>query len=191
MPCTAGNRSLLRALLVANLILIVLFPFTCRVDAAGPRLILVDGGTLTKPVVLDDWKENIDLIHALGEEAKVQQEELAGRPYFEFAFFSGPYWVQYVDDGRPLDQLRLESGDQRRRLYPGGGGSAPIITYDAGARRVAPEGIAILSRHGIPVLIQLERSVVSRFTLLVAGLAIVCLVAITTWLLKNTKQSLG
>lgn len=184
MPYTAGNRSLLRALVQANLI--VLCAFTCRVDAAGPRLILVDGGALNKPVVLDDWNENIDLIHALAEEAKVQQEELAGRPYFELAFFSGPYWVQYVDDGRPLDQLRLESGDQRGRFYPAVDGSGPIITYDVGlARRVAPEGVAILSRHGIPVLIQLEQPVVSRFALLVAGLVIVCVVAITTWLLKK------
>jgi hypothetical protein len=189
MPYAAGNRSLLRALLLTNLM--VLFVFTCRVDAAGPRLILVDGGALTKPVILDDWKENVDLIHALAEEAKVQQEELAGRPYLELAFFSGPYWAHYVDDGRSLDQLRLESGDQRGRLYPGVGGSAPIITYDAGARRVAPEGIAILSRHGIPVLIQSEQPVVGRFALLVAGLAIVCLVAIASWLHKNRKQLFG
>jgi hypothetical protein len=187
MPHLVCNRSGLRIFLLAMPILS--FIYTTKVEAAGPRLILVRGNTLSNPVVLNDWQENIDLIHAIAEEAGVEPGELDGRPYFELAFFSGPFWVQYVDDGKPLDKLRSESGDQQGRFYPAVDGAAPIITYDVGlARRVAPEGVAILSRHGIPVHITSTSGVTAWPTWLVVGVAILCL-AVTIVLLARKRRA--
>jgi hypothetical protein len=167
---------------------ILSFFFTYRVEAAGPRLILVRGNTLSNPIVLTDWQENIDLIYAIAEEVPVQPGELDSRPYFDLAFFSGPFWVQYVDDGKPVDQLRSESGDQKGRFYPSVDGAVPIITYDVGlARRVAPEGIAILSRHGVPVHLPSTSGVTTWRTWLGVGVAIMCLSVTIAWLARKRR----
>jgi hypothetical protein len=50
-------------------------------EAAAPQIILVHGGGLQEPVVLDDWLDNFWLL--LGEEAGEQRAPLDGRPYFE------------------------------------------------------------------------------------------------------------
>lgn len=43
---------------------------------------------------------------------------LKGRPFIWVAFFRGPKWVQYVAEGKPLDQLRAEKVEQHGRYDP-------------------------------------------------------------------------
>jgi hypothetical protein len=68
------------------------------------------------------------------------------------------------------------------------GASGPVLAYDVGLpRQVSPKGLAILSRHGIPVLIQSARPVTIWRAWLAGGLAITCLVVIMAWLLKKRR----
>jgi len=146
---------------------------------------MIHGGTLSKPVILDDWQENIDLMHAVAEGEEVPAKELNSRPYFELALFSGPYWVRYVEDGNSTDALNSESADQRGRFYPAVGEAAPIIAYDVGlAHRVGPKGVAILSRHGVPVLVESKSKARLAWAL---GVVSISLIMFTAWLIKKRR----
>ncbi|MBA3441597.1 MAG: hypothetical protein H0T92_17190 [Pyrinomonadaceae bacterium] len=127
------------------------------VEAAAPRLLMIYGKQLPKPIILANWQENQRLMSAITEEAKVTPEELKGRPYLEVALFSGLEWVRYVDQGKPLDKLRPKQASQHGRFYPAVGDAAPIMTFKSLpgpgplTRRVDAKGVEILAGHGIPV----------------------------------------
>lgn len=93
---------------------------------------------------------------AIADEASVTPQALAERPYLELAFFWGPEWGRYVDGGGPLDALRPEQGNQHGRFYLAIGAAAPVFTFDSipgpgtVIRRVEPQAVEILARHGIP-----------------------------------------
>ena len=123
--------------------------------AAAPRLLMIYGGPLAKPVILDNWAENGSVF---GDEMPtIKPADLEGRPYLKLALFGGPRWRDYVDAGKPLDALRPEDANQHGRFYPPFGGAAPLITLDSipgpgwPVRRVEPRGIAMLVRHDIPM----------------------------------------
>lgn len=65
-------------------------------EAAWPRLLLVYGPPLTRPVVLADSQENETLMLAATDTATISGDQLKGRPYVRLAFFWGPEWAQYV-----------------------------------------------------------------------------------------------
>ena len=75
-------------------------------EAAAPRLVMIYGKQLPKPIILADWQENMRLMAAITEQARVTPEELKRRPYLKLAFFWGLEWVRYVDQGKPIDKLR-------------------------------------------------------------------------------------
>src|SRR5712692_9695096 len=89
---------------------------TAQTQAAAPRLIMFHGKLLPKPVILDDWKENLQLM-AVRPDAAVTRDQLVW-PYLQVAYFWGPRWVRYVQEGKPLDKLHPEEGDQHLRFYP-------------------------------------------------------------------------
>jgi len=137
--------------------------------AAGPRLIMIHGAPLTKPVIMDNWQENIDLIHATANDAGISLKELANRTFVEVELFSGPYWVEYAEADNVRDTLQPESADQRARFYPAVQGRPAVMAYEAGLpRQVDAKGLAILQRHGIPVSLDSRQSSVATLGILVA-----------------------
>lgn len=140
------------------------------VEAAAPRLVMIYGKQLSKPIILADWQENSRLMSFIAEEAAVAPEELKGRPYLEVAFFSGLEWVRYVDQGKPLDKLRPKQANQHGRFYPAINGAGPVVTFKSLpspgplTRRVKPEGIEILARHGVPVNSETQQAFAQRLS---------------------------
>ncbi len=132
--------------------------FAKYANAAAPRLIMVYGSPLTKPVILRNWRENLEFMSSITQQSSVTSEELRRRPYLKLALFWGPEWVQYVEEGKPIDKLRPEQGNQQGRFYPAVGPASPVVTLDmppgsAGPswRQVREGGIRILLKYGIPV----------------------------------------
>lgn len=131
--------------------------FAIPVYAAAPRLMMIYGGTLVRPIILSDWQENGRLLAAITEEVKVISEELAQRPNFQVALFWGPEWAQYMEEGNSPRTLRPEQANQHGRFYPAFGDGDPIFRFDSIpgpgplTRKVKPEGIEILSHYGVPV----------------------------------------
>lgn len=140
------------------------------VDAAFPRLVMVSGGTLTSPVVLTDWAETAELMKHLGPSKPLAVEQLEGRPFLQVSLFWGPRWKQFMDDGRPIAELRHQDANEFGRLYPAVGNRpavlvltgaprafdanvAPPTTLDGfrNARELTPVSIGILNRAGIRV----------------------------------------
>src|SRR5713226_4809934 len=74
--------------------------FAKYADAAAPRLIMVYGSPLTKPVVLSDWRENLEFMASITQQSSVTPEELRRRPYLKLALFWGPEWARYVEEGK-------------------------------------------------------------------------------------------
>src|ERR1700682_1177895 len=124
--------------------------------AAAPRVILVYGGGLPRPVVLDDWNENLNLMVAMSSDASdVSKDSLVRRPSFRVAMFWGPVWDEYMRAGGDPSALNPDQA-QLGRFYPRTGTSDPLFTFDSipgpGAlvRKLLPKGVEILARHGIP-----------------------------------------
>lgn len=128
---------------------------TIPVLAAGPRIILVTGGQITKPVVLEDWLENLEIMEAASKPVDANAEALPSRPAYRIAMFWGTEWEQYVDAGKDPAALRPEHGNQFARYYPPFQGREAVFTFDTipgpGAliRRLENKGVVIFARHGI------------------------------------------
>ena len=61
-------------------------------NAAAPRYILISGPGLSKPVLLSDWNENLNLMLAFANAPRARSAALRGlatRPRFELALFWG------------------------------------------------------------------------------------------------------
>src|SRR5688572_7614803 len=106
-----------RTALTVGLPLLLAVAVVCPVEAAAPRLLIVHGKPLKKPVLLSDWREIFKLITTSTESAGMSSRELEGRPYLELALFWGPDWARYVDEGNPLDKLRPEDANQNGWFY--------------------------------------------------------------------------
>ncbi len=150
---------MLRTAFLAALTLLAL-AYAAPAEAAAPRVIMVSGPGLCQPLILDDWSENLDLMEsiALGDELKAV--DVTGRPYLELGFFWGPEWVQYVDEGKPLDTLRMEQADQFGRFYPALDNATAAMVIESVpmggglSGRLGPEGMAIMARHGVPASLE-------------------------------------
>lgn len=118
--------------------------------AAAPRLIMIYGGSLSHPIILDDWEENLTLMTAASEDAELAALDLAGRPSFQVAYFWGPTWADYVAAGKPIQALGPEDANQHGRFYPAVGSARPLLTFEDSVRTLSPEGVAVLARHGVP-----------------------------------------
>ncbi len=152
----AGQTCYVKTLLGATLFTGIVF--AKHADAAAPRLIMVYGSPLRKPVILGNWRENLEFMSSITQQSSVTPEELRRRPYLRLALFWGPEWAQYVEEGKPIDKLRPEQANQQGRFYPAVGHASPVVTLDMPPGSVGPSwrqvregGIRILLRYGIPV----------------------------------------
>jgi hypothetical protein len=153
-----------RTALVASAVLIALLSSTTPVLAAAPRVMLVYGPPLTRPVMLQNWDENLRLMQAVTEDATATSRELKHRPFLSVALFWGMYWGQYLQHGKPLAVFRPERANQCAWFYPAYGRARPLWVFRSVPvasvlliRRVSPTGIAILARHGVPVRLAVGR----------------------------------
>lgn len=139
---------------------LLIFTFINPVYAAAPRLLMLYGKPLPKPIILDDWQENLKLMLAVTEASPISAEELKDRPYLKMAFFWGLEWDRYVKEGKPLDKLCPEDGNQHGRFYPAVGEAEAVFAFDnipgpgPLRRRVKAAGLKILERHGIKVRVE-------------------------------------
>jgi hypothetical protein len=117
-------------------------------EAAAPRLMIVYGVPLQKPVLLSDWGEIFKMFTSTPYETGLN---LDGRPFFEVALFWGPEWNDYVNEGKPLDKLRPEDGNQKSRLYPAFGDKPAVIGAAPMVKRIPAESLRFLERSGVPV----------------------------------------
>ncbi len=110
-------RVIRRILLRALLLVVSINTDSSQAQGAGPRLIIVTGGGLSKPIVLDNFEENIDLMRSISEDAGLTTKELAGRRYFELTFFSGV-----------LGSLRLRRQTTRCGASRKRGSAGPVLS---------------------------------------------------------------
>jgi hypothetical protein len=148
------HRPLLRALLATALGLVAVLFAALPAQAAYPRLILISGEELEKPVVLDRVDEIVDLTTAIATAPSVAREQVDGRAYFRLSLFWGDdLWEPYVREGR-LDELRPEQANQEGRFYPTYRGREAVIDLlvsgRPGPKRAPTEALAILARNGVP-----------------------------------------
>jgi hypothetical protein len=128
---------------------------TSSAFAAAPRIIIVAGGGLAKPVVLDDWHENLAIMLAATDGVDARIESLSARPWYRIAMFWGQRWEQYMQAGNDPRALHIEEADQLARYYPPTAAHAAVLSFDgisgpgAFARRLKAPGVSIFSRHDI------------------------------------------
>ena len=118
-------------------------------SAAAPNYILVSGPGLSRPILLGDWKENLDLLAAVANAPRARGASvrgLASRPRFDLAEFWG--WSGNARPTRPRD------ANQHGTFYPARGSKpAVVVLMVDGSRvpRLAPTAaLRILARHGVP-----------------------------------------
>ena len=138
--------------------LVLISFFAARpVVGAGPRILIIHGALLKRQVILSDWYENQQLMNAVSEAIDVTDSDLRGRPYVKLAFFWGPAWVRYVEEGKNPARLKLSQANQLGRYYPAFGKAEAVWKFEyipgpgSLTRRVDATGIRILQSHGIPV----------------------------------------
>jgi hypothetical protein len=100
-----------------------------NLSAAAPRIILVSGPLLERPILIQDWNDNMRIMGGVNNRAGAASEAPADRPYYEFALFWGMEWVQYINEGRPVAALRPEQATQHARFYPAVGAAPALFVY--------------------------------------------------------------
>lgn len=161
-----------RTILALGVTLLALTLITTSVMAAGPRIMIVYGQPLAKPVVFSNWGENEGLMIATNDEMSVQHARLIGRPFLRVAMFWGSGWVQYMKEHRTVNAIRPSQANQWARFYPAYGTTPPLFVldsipgpYKSLVRRVSPTGIAILAHHGIPIRLPVRTRTRGRISL--------------------------
>ena len=121
--------------------------------AAAPRLLMVSGAPLASPILLSDWDELGTLTGLLSSGPAAPSDPLGGRPSLRLAmFWDAGIWEPYVREGR-LGSLRPEQANQFGRFYPAVGGRPALVDLPwvgTWPKRVGPDALAILGRHGVP-----------------------------------------
>ena len=135
------------------------------VAMAAPRIIRIEGQPLTRPVVLSQWSENEELVHAMFDVASVLPGRFAGRSCLKFSFFWATKWNAYVDAGKPVSELKAEEAEQHGCFYPAVGDEPAVFVFAADdkgpdgnsarirglTRWVRPPALDVLSKYGIPI----------------------------------------
>jgi hypothetical protein len=126
--------------------------------AAAPRLVMVSGAPLAKPVLLSDWEEIARLYGMLFNGPAASSEPRGGRPSLQLGlFWDAGIWEPYLREGR-LGSLRPEQANQFGRLYPAVPGRPALVELPGAGtwpKRVSPQALAILARHGVPLRLDL------------------------------------
>lgn len=136
--------------LVVGVCLVVAWASSCPIPAraAAPRIMVISGGALPRPVILTDWADNTTIVQ--GNELQIDPSQLAARPYLSVSLFWGPQWDAYIAAGRPLAALDAAQPTQTGRIYPGVGGGPALLVLDAA--NGAPTSVRELSGLGAEVL---------------------------------------
>lgn len=118
-------------------------------EAAAPRYILVSGPGMPRPVLLDDWNENLDLLVSLVQARRADAaavRSMALRPRLRLSLFWG-----VPESPRPS---RPGDANQTGWLYPATPSEPAVIDLlVSGTRtpRIVPvDALRILSGHGVP-----------------------------------------
>ncbi len=117
--------------------------------ASAPNYILVSGPGLRHPVLLGNWKENLDFLLAVDNAsvaAKKLTRSLAHRRRLDIAEFWG--WGGYPAPTKPSE------ANQHGWFYPAHGSQVALIAitfeYSQVPRLVTARVLSILRRHGVP-----------------------------------------
>jgi hypothetical protein len=127
---------------------------TATAFAAAPRLILVDGGGLSRPIVLADWSENGTLLSAWKLAQPARNPQLRCRPAYRLSFLWGPEWNDYVASRKPLHAIRPSDTAFHGRFWPAWRGRTALFTPGPGVvlgvKVATAKQLRILRRHGLP-----------------------------------------
>ena len=145
---TAPSPVRSRAIVITGLVLL-----TLPVSAAMPRARVFSGGSLDKPVVISDLSENAAITEAT-HPASVTWQQIAARPSLDLAEFSFPGWEAATAHGRPETEVRPAEATSHARFYPATAGEPALIVGSVRAQAIDADGLAILKKHGIPVLVR-------------------------------------
>ena len=129
---------------------------------AAPWAIIVHGSRLPSPIALADWTENQQLMLAMpGPGTPTPSQAFQGRPFVELAFFWGPDWEHLRGSPESVARLRPDQANQRGWLFLARGDqpavvvlnppALPALATTLRAQTVGPKGIAVLTKHGVPV----------------------------------------
>jgi len=136
-------------MLVGSAVAAAALVLVASASAAAPRYVMVTGPGLARPVLLDDWSENLQLMGAIAYGDPVRAAQLVRRPRFLVSLF----WNANVWTEPPTGP---KGANQRGWFYPAYGERRAAFellrSYGwLGARRRAnSQLLAILARHGVP-----------------------------------------
>jgi hypothetical protein len=128
--------------------------------AAAPRLIMVSGAPLERPVLLSDWDEAAELYWSFFfDGTAADPASLEGRPSLRLGlFWNSHVWEPYVRQDR-LGELRPEQANQVGRFYPAVGDKPALVDvpgYGQWPKIADVHALKILERHGVPVQLVLR-----------------------------------
>ncbi len=147
-----------RPMVLVVLASLALATTTAPALAKGPRIMLVYGAPLAKPVVMSNWRDNATVMFAAADSTSVMHANLAHRPSLRVAMFWGLHWMRYMRHHRPLRNVRPAEADQFARFYPAYGTRPALFVFDSIPgpytsliRRIHAAGLRVLARYGIPI----------------------------------------
>jgi len=134
----------------------------CVSAAAAPWAIIAYGPMLRERVVIADWHENHRLMLAAPwPGTATDARAFRGRARVELALFWGPEWAHLAHSRDAAARLRADQANQRAWLFPARGDEAAVLVLDPPvepefaatlmARVLAPDGVAMLVAHGVPM----------------------------------------
>lgn len=132
------------------------------IEAAYPWLLMISGMQLKQPIVVQDGKDIVSIIHATLD--ALDSSALNHRPYFELTLFWGDVWSRYLKEGKPVNALKPEDVTPfanvpiRGRLYPACKDAPARITLTTPNTEkmwdtwvISPDGLKVLEKLGVPV----------------------------------------
>jgi hypothetical protein len=165
-PETEVNSMRLSKMITVSVGVALLTILALPAEAVFPRLLMVYGGPIATPLIVENPKDVQKIFEGISE--GVNRNGLDRRPYFELALFWGnDEWDRYVHEGR-LSQLKPEDATSelvpmrgipiRGRFYPAcAEAPAQITLTEVNSQaiqsiwRVSPEGLQVLEKLGVPV----------------------------------------
>lgn len=157
-------KSIPRMILLAVLLVVALATSTVPALAKGPRIMMIYGTPLAKPVVVSNWSDNATIMFAAHESASLIHARLTGRPSLRVAMFWGLHWMRYMQHHKPLAAVHPTQADQFARFYPAYGTAPALFVFDSIPGpytslvcRVGQKGLAVFARYGVPVRLPVRR----------------------------------